>query len=369
MLSMALINAVCPLLLWANQAVPEEASPSPHEVESRALAERRKILRGEVVFRLEETARGQQKPTTTFHVFFDGDSIRCDVMQTLLNQWPGGRATHSKDLHKYVFTPKTTLWHANTVSPDGKGVAAYKMARNKTGPNGKPFGGNYLPYRLDPRLVGLAPCAPTLVYIVDMEYLLMRPDREDTSIAADVLDGVDTWRIEYRRKNGEPVKFWIAPSKGYSLLRASEVEPYGDSKIEDSIQCEVEQFGAQQIWYPSRVYYERKLDGEKVMSSTLTTTHAEFNQPIDAALFTMAGMDIPAGTMVVEQPRNPDGGREWNGKELVLMGRKSPTYTGPPSSRPWMWWIVSINLLVVSVLLMMFWARSRLRRRDETRAR
>ena len=151
--------------------------------------------------------------------------------------------------------------------------------------------------------------------------------------------------------------YWIAPDQHYSVIRAERegVHPKG-SRIGDSIQCKLKQYEAGGVWFPETVVYQRRVDGELRMEEVTTVKEAEFNIDLNPNVFTLAGMDVPAGTSVLETPSHSDGTRMWDGSKLVPKGGGPLEPPEPPSSARWL--AISVSLAVAAaVLFVVYWRR------------
>lgn len=104
-------------------------------------------------------------------------------------------------------------------------------------------------------------------------------------------------------KYGFHRRCWIAPAKGYSLLRLEtsegpEVTP--EQPIGGSVETELAQDAASGVWFPKRVRMQSFDKGELHSEETIEVKVAEFNRPLDPAAFSLKGMGLTPGTPVID---------------------------------------------------------------------
>jgi hypothetical protein len=172
-------------------------------------------------------------------------------------------------------------------------------------------------YRVDPRRIGIIPGPMASLHSMALEDLLVHPDRRESSVEEGREGGAPVWRVKYVRRDGGVVTLRIDAGRGYSVIDSS-VEAVGPSgnTITDRIVSELEQYGPDGIWLPSTTTYTRQIGDRTVETAVYGVNRAEFNTPVDPKTFTLAGMDIPPGTMVRETPPTTRGTRYWDGNEL-----------------------------------------------------
>lgn len=273
------------------------------EIEKKVLAERVKIERGEVHFdvirrQFERTGELRNSETSRYEVTFDGSNVR-----TIKNrrEW-------------YVFTDQYELSHwgsRDEIDPK----PAYQ--RDLTTPEGRR--GYSESYRINLRLLGIAPDDTRAFKTQQLSEFLTQPNRENTNVTELTVDGRKVVKIEYNRTD-RPVKktFVIDPEKNYSVIEASSETPDSLERIENKLKL----YDDKQ-WYPETVRYTRSFNTKVTSESVVTVKKAVFNQPIEKEVFTFKGISLPVGTVVWEIPGTRME-KYWDGEKLVPKNELDP---------------------------------------------
>jgi len=119
-----------------------------------------------------------------------------------------------------------------------------------------------------------------------------------------------------------------------------------------STECEYAQEAKSKVWFPSRVVHQRTVDGRVEFDETVNVTVLSLNDPLDADVFKIKGMEIPPGTAVLDFLKSDGKGATkgiWDGKEVVPAGKKrvaSLLEAVPEISRPArQWWLYGYAVL------------------------
>ena len=340
--------------------------PSASELELQSLNERTKIRSG--VVEIEATKQPASKPNPKYSLTFDGPLLRSVVEMSLAHGLPDGSLRNEMNKHYFVFTQDHQLYYTN-FSPDGKSsVAASK--RDLRDPAYMAFSNAYLSYKIDPRKLGVVYQNICSFDGISNEDILAYPNWQDSRVEREIVDGETLWRIRHVGPAGLRTSLLIAPDRGYSVLETSVQSDIPPKKpMIDKVVSEVQQYGPEGIWFPKTSVYTRQLDDEVVMTETYEVVRAEFNIPVAAETFTLAGMDIPAGTMVAENPRrNPT--RFWDGEKLVIQAELPGVR--PQAMQPLAevsetgtnWWLLGLANGLVLLSITLFAVRRHILRRS-----
>jgi hypothetical protein len=150
-----------------------------------------------------------------------------------------------------------------------------------------------------------------------LESYFGRPDREAPTIQRENWAGTDCWRIQYALKDGLTLRAWVAPDKGYAPIRLQSEFVSGMTPCVLTLDSDVEQAPRSDIWFPRHCHFVRKENGLLVREELLDIKVQSLNKGIPDPTFRATGMEIPAGTHVQANPRDPRGELVWDGKDFV----------------------------------------------------
>ncbi len=334
-------------------------------LETLALEARLALNSGDLAYSVTREQHGKLRHKRIYQVRFDGDKIRNDVQMALPRTFPGGASSGDPaDLYKFVFTATECIFQTEVLN-DGQRITPI-LARLGT-PEGERTLESQVVYRVDPRKIGIVVEDIASLHDNPLDEILTSADRMNITLTTVELEGRFVQRVDYERQSGQHVSILIDPSQGHSVVRASIKDSTDEPpNHEERISCVVEEFQPG-IWYPRMVDYEDVRSGKVGDRAILRVDQATFNERIDPAIFTLAGMNIPVGVHVQEEP--PWEGRRmriWDGKELVSPSPLADVPSGPsgppvgqgPSHRR-VWFALSTLLAVVALALVAFWRRLR----------
>jgi len=351
MLCIALLLAI---FIPGKNALSQKATLS--SLEQDVLKYRHNLHRGHAIIEVTRIDGGRKK-FSRIEAFFDGSKVRTNVLQTLRHTLPDGESKESRDLYKYAFTPEENLFHTDFQTKPGEPVAAYrddvKLLNSETGHRVRKMN---LTYRIDPRKLGIVPGDLGSLHSRGIQDILNRPDRKLINSKEINAGGHSTWMHEYQLNNGIKLKLEISPEHGPSVMAAELkfLSPRGATII-DRIDNILTQYGPDRIWFPESIRYFRSVNGVKGSESEFRILEAQFNINIDPELFTLAGMDIPKGTMVILDPPDKEGRTFfWDGTQLSTESQiQSRTLTDFPVAsrfqRRW-GWLITANLLFIAAI-------------------
>lgn len=321
------------------------------DLENHAKAVRQAIESGtvEMVSTLKEGSKGNQTVwNLECRVSFQGNKLRFDSKQSKTNERIDDPLEHAPT-RKNVIAGGKYYSHTDKLSPQGRRMAlTIKDLRKSEGPLDV----------FDPRLIGMLPCDTAILHAMNVGDFLTQKDKVDSTVKTEMISGQRVLRVDSSYRNGRKARMWFAPQQGGSLIRGeSEFVHPKDGKVVDSIECDMKQWDADGVWFPKKVVYQRRLNGDVVTEEQLTVKSAEFNIPVDESVFTLAGMDIPPGTDVVETP-SFHVSRIWNGSKLAPNTTQSPPLAEAEALSSTRILLFSFSLALIAALLFaIYWRR------------
>lgn len=127
-----------------------------------------------------------------------------------------------------------------------------------------------------------------------------------------------------------------------------------------SINCQLKKYEHGGVWYPKSVVYLCKTNDTVMIKESTTVERAEFNQPIDDKVFTLAGMQLPAGRTVDRDSSL----MTWTGTTLVPQTVSFGTagnYDTTVRPRRWLLLVNAVVLVLIAcAILFVRFRRSRL---------
>lgn len=189
-------------------------------------------------------------------------------------------------------------------------------------------------------------------------------------VEAATLNGIGCKFFQYdMAKNDTDMKVWFAPSMGGSVLRRESRYLRKDTGVlmESKIDYGVERISNTDVWYPSRIHYQRNVDGVTQENETVNVTVISVNETLDPSVFSMAGIrEIPVGAPVIRMGKDKIDEENailqyWDGHDVV---RPSILTRFAARESSWrfslMWMNAGILLLLGTVLLFKRFRRGRI---------
>lgn len=154
----------------------------------------------------------------------------------------------------------------------------------------------------DIRLLGMAPFA-TFFVGYEITDVIGNSNRTEISMVDDLLDGIQCKVISFRDKRLIPVKVWIVPEQGYSIIRIDKDSP--ERNFHTRMLVNLTKHTPSNIWFPNEcICTETNNDAEITHKMTTQVKVVSFNTPISDDIFSPKTMDIPTGTIVTKTKRN-----------------------------------------------------------------
>lgn len=340
------------LLLLVASTAPSEASlpdMGVAQIEAKVLASRRQIHSGKVSFTINMTKADGSERETPLTVWFDHDKkkIRTDGIVPAKKSIAPYRQIQCVNCEK----PDYSVEYHEVILENG-GQVVLQLAPVKGGRTFRLF---------DPRLLGFIPEQPLVLYTCHLESVIGRGDSSSPTVRQDRLRGVDCYVIAFDTKNLNRYEYWVAPSKGYMLLRIGVTDMNPGSGISTVVENELRQFERGGIWYPKTCVCTRTDKGKVVRKGVVRTTSAEFNV-IDDSVFSLAGMGLK--DYVVVDYRKPDGTSTtytWKGQKLTDFVQPKFVLPQPPesASRKWLYGLAGgLAALAFAAFGLYWWRRT-----------
>jgi hypothetical protein len=169
----------------------------------------------------------------------------------------------------------------------------------------------------NPRILGTYPCDSVNLVHFNLESFFARPDRSKLSVQGTHLQNMDCWKLEFTRRDGMICRAWFDPNQGYSPVRLeTEFSTPGGPAL-NVLECVVSRIPETRVWFPTSCHYQHRRNGELLREEVLKVKVLSLNSGIPDKVFSPQGMDIPAGTHVQVDPRDPRGDLIWDGRDFV----------------------------------------------------
>ncbi len=195
----------------------------------------------------------------------------------------------------------------------------------------------------DPRVLGLS------VYF-DINYqthtcLAYEGAKSIENLGKEVIDGLPCWQVKVIDSYDQDRRFWIEDNDSFRVLKCSFA--VGPQKLET-----VSDYDSQvSQWALPRKVVNRKFDASGQVSQVIeiTATKTEYNVAVDSRLFSLAGLGMPLGEMVIDDRLHSVVGH-FDGKNLsenfsdaVQKGRDS-------QRRPFLWISALVGLIALATI-------------------
>lgn len=128
--------------------------------------------------------------------------------------------------------------------------------------------------------------------------------------------GKECFLVEYRTSNDVEKKIYYSPEHGLQPVFMDS----SDTRSKVSLECDLAKVGRLGIWYPTSCVYKQFVDGDIVEEENLEVTVHQMNEPPEPEVFSLEGMNIPAGTVIFRFPEEKRGEQLiWDGAKIVQL--------------------------------------------------
>ena len=158
---------------------------------------------------------------------------------------------------------------------------------------------------VDPRTLGMVPCSSPNLAQFHLESCVGCPHRKGASVKPVRWKGKASNLILYEGSNGETVRIWIIDALGPSVARVEQSGNVNGLSYIESVECEFQQVGPDQVWFPKACVCERIGNGKLTEREVANLEVRSIGEPLAPSTFQLEGMGIAAGTpiSVLDDPR------------------------------------------------------------------
>jgi hypothetical protein len=168
---------------------------------------------------------------------------------------------------------------------------------------------------VDPRWLGMAPIhVGNLALYGSIDSLVGNPIRESVTEEKLVWEGKPAVRVRFThtKKRTANIDIWLVPEWGHSVVRISEA----DERMERWLESKVALHRPSKLWFPAACTLGTTIAEKTAIEEEAKITLTSLNEPVEAKVFALAGMDLPVDLPVAYVP-SPTGRYYWDGKEIV----------------------------------------------------
>ena len=298
--ALAAAVGVSPTMTWADDTEPAaQGVPTLEEllaIEEEIIASRKRLSSGQVFVRADSYHFGKGEWSLFSKVHWDENRWRTEV---------GGARTR----RIVTWSPERGI----AVSPGDKHPKVIVYTPSHDDRPRPPLG--------NPRLLGLVAWWFESIDESKLNWHFLNPTRRNFEITEVMHEDKRVLRVTYDLdgvENGVKVdeEYWLSPDAGSMpvYIVSSEQDSGSQSKFELWTHWRrISTHNEEDVWFPERVEFQRTRDGVVVSTQTLHVESASFLAPLDDDLFSLAGLDLPDGTIV-----DMDGqARMWSGGRLL----------------------------------------------------
>ncbi len=294
-------------IVWAvASGVATVSGADARQIDEHALARVKSIHQCEVAitsvfWSRDDRSNGPRQ--RRFVIFLDGQKHRTDVLEPP----PKGMVIPAGEKYfRQVYCLADGIYShwENRLSPRGARLFVQTRATSAT-----------TTLLVDPRLIGLVAESTLGLPGQRSDAVLGYAKRTEETIESQSLGEVQCWMVQFRSSDSAVHRYWVAPAMNYAVVRMEKELAAADGKTYfDRVRCELVQHQPSGVWFPSSYGYERLIDLKPVARERATVAVGSINRELSPALFTIAGMNVPADTPV---GLAGGGGGVWNGTEIV----------------------------------------------------
>jgi len=312
------INVITLLAVTVGLAQRPAQLPSGDEVLQLAIKQRRDITKVMATFRsvleereTKESSKKRKKapPELRIKFWLDGTKLRNDRL-------PGSPAIECLNCPREGEFIRSLGGKPDTLQPT---VTVYL---------GKISQGGAAPLT-DPRILGLQPVYRGIMYSYRIDTIMGRADRTKPALEKGKWQGHDCYVVRLEL-TGPKTKFafTIIPAMDHSVVRVEAENRRPDNTVW-SATCEsaMQRYGKPGWWFPKSCITESKVDGKLEWRDTVEVSDVTLNEPLPAKVFSLSGMDIPVGAIVMDTS-SPGKLFEWDGKSVVELPQPPSKKTG-----------------------------------------
>lgn len=226
---------------------------------------------------------------------------------------------------RVVLNPEEFIHHTSDVGPNGDRAAA-TLVRRELDESGLALAGQGV-HLFDPRLLGVRnqpfSALPHDEWSSIRAAILVHPWEKVVPDSAESTEELITLRTV--AETGAELNITIDAARESIVRSTASIELRG-SKLLDTMVVTLKEYplaDEKAVWFPQRIDWSRQIDGQVGVHEEIEVVSADFVTPPPEDEFSLAGLDVPSGTIVLEEPPHKGGTRQWDGKELVPLVQRS----------------------------------------------
>jgi beta-lactamase regulating signal transducer with metallopeptidase domain len=275
LMAIAALVMIVPWRLVADDAV---AMDDVSEIAKQIVETRRDLKQGHIVLSVGKYGESAQR----LEYYFDGDKSRLD-------RWyrtQGGR-------------PNLQVVITNERQITGKGKVGWEVQLRD--PEDKRLFAGGMP---DPRRLGLVAWWIDTwdQFSWDVAIRTPRPDGcKDFKIKQETVNGLPLLKVSYEKqmkRTGEQIEgadivkreIWFSTSQGNLPVYFSTSSGEGKDLYVDSLECELQKFGTNGVWFPKKTIFRYAREGQLVIEQICIVEKATFGESLRDDLFTLDGL-------------------------------------------------------------------------------
>lgn len=305
------------------------------EVEQRAVASRRAIARGRIDLDSRYSSGGKTRHVVTA-IAWDGKKIRNDAKKP----YDVRPAAAKDDFHtvRVIFNDAFYLWYDDKILADGHLVLI--MTRRDE------YVRSTMSEVIDAHLLGMVLSDSQGTRNYHLEAFLLPSEPATRTISKDRIEGVECWKVERTKPRGDVIRYWIAPSMDFNVMRWESELSRDGKNYRWLLENKVSRHPPSGVWFPSAYKYQEVVDDDLAAEEQLDIKVISLNQHVDPKLFTLEDMHVPAGVTAVRTARGVSTTAVWNGKQLVDQSQVVRKVLAPPA----VWTGRRISLAIASTV-------------------
>lgn len=283
--------------------------------ERKCIENRKKIDRFhiEIEYEMYDAFHPDMKQIAGMTFFCDGDNIRYDIKHKRKVQIKG-QDDYYNVIH--LWTKDQLVVYTQGLDEAGDNWAVDVKAKDLALKDG---------YHLPPDVRTIGMNASGFLFPQEIETVVGNLDREKSASTEENFQGLVCKKITYTdTKTGVEYTYWIAPSCGYGIVR---MQSYYDGNPRSSNQektppmtnfteIKLSEHKNSGIWFPAAMKFVCT-SGKKVdISQDFKIKTIALNEKIDPNHFTLKGLDIPVGTVVMKGRESIEDNFFWDGNQI-----------------------------------------------------
>jgi hypothetical protein len=240
-------------------------------------------------------------------VYLSDDSYRCDSVLPMMNSHDGLRQVE-RTISCHNCEGGFHVAYDSRLLGDGIPISLYMRERSMVAPHSYP--------EFDPGMIGLFPAdIINLHHFTLSEFKkIFAPPSSSLQVKDDTVTVISLGDVSRQ--------ITVSLAEGFTIRRAVAEYDYKDRHFVETVELDWRYAEKAEVWLPTRSVYTQTIDDKIYSSEDAVIVASKVNEPLDQSLFSLAGMDLPAGlsVMKIEGPKSPAVALEWDGSSLIDIG-------------------------------------------------